>query len=148
MRLHETEFWWPRHIPKDGNQAENGRSLRYHFVQSHPEFEDAEGYLEGPCSVLEMMVGLTLRCETIMDDTRYGDRTTQWFWGMVQSLGLSTMTDDRFESDFVNERLNIFLNREYEPNGRGGLFTVRRCEADMRKLEIFAQLCMYLNSIN
>ena len=105
-------------------------------------------YLFGPCSVLEMMIALSIRCEeSIMDDTEYGNRTGQWFWGMISSLGLSSMTDDMFDKQYATNVINKFLNREYEPNGKGGLFTIRNCKDDLRNVEIWYQLCWYLDSI-
>lgn len=82
-----------------------------------------------------------------MDDPAYGNRTSQWFWGMIVSLGLGGMTDAIFDRDYVEECLTRFLNREYERNGKGGLFTVKGTRRDMRKMEIWYQLNAYLNSI-
>ena len=104
--------------------------------------------LDGPCSVLEMMIALAIRCEeNIMDDPNIGDRTSQWFWGMVVNLGLGSMVDCRFDKQFVDETIRIFLNRKYAPNGNGGLFTIRDCDKDLRKVEIWHQLCWYLDKI-
>lgn len=111
-------------------------------------FEYTQDCLDGPCSILEMMIALAIRCEeTIMDDTSRGDRTSQWFWEMIVSLGLGSMSDDRFAPDIVDDILDRFLNREYEPNGKGGLFTIKNCEYDLRDVEIWYQLCWYLDSI-
>lgn len=140
MCLHDTEFIYS--IPKDANRAQDGIDLRRRF---HP---DADLYLTGPCSILEMMVALSIRCEeTIMDDGRIGDRTGQWFWGMIVNLGLGSMLDTRFDIYYVRDVLNRFINRDYEPDGKGGLFTVNNCHADLRDVEIWYQLCWYLDSI-
>ena len=144
--LHNTEFTYS--IPKDRNRAEDGLDLRYRFAHCHSEFADAESYLDGPCSVLEMMVALAIRCEEdTMDDPHIGDRTGQWFWGMIVNLGLGSMMDDRFDRRYVDEVVTRFLNRDYEPDGRGGLFTVRHCDRDLRDVEIWYQLCWYLDNI-
>lgn len=46
------------------------------------------------CSVLEVMIALALRMEEeTMASSEFGDRTNQWFWYMIVSLGLSGMTD-------------------------------------------------------
>jgi hypothetical protein len=104
--------------------------------------------LNGPCTVLEMMIALAIRCEeTIMDDFDVGNRTGQWFWGMVTNLGLGSMTDIRYDERYIDDVLTRFLNREYEPDGKGGLFTIRRCDRDLRKVEIWYQLCWYLDSM-
>lgn len=146
MYLHDTEFRYL--LFKDGARAEDGISLRYRFACDRPDIIDADLYLEGPCSVLEMMIALALRCEeNIMDDPLIGNRTAQWFWGMVTNLGLGAMYDSRFDIDRVEEAVTRLLERKYKRDGRGGLFTVRDCSVDLRDIEIWIQLCWYLDSI-
>ena len=149
MYLHSVEFRWT--IPKDQNRAADGEALRYRFSVEHRHGYPVDvilGYLDAPCSVLEMMVALALRCEeTIMDDPNVGNRTSQWFWGIVTSLGLGSMTDTRFDKLFVADTIERFLDRKYEPNGKGGLFTMRHTNCDLRKVEIWSQLCWYLDEI-
>lgn len=150
MRLHETEFRYS--IYRDQNRAEDGIDLRYRFALTHeykylPEMVmDILG--DDYCTVLEMMAALALRCEeTIMDDPSIGNRTKQWFWNMIVSLGLGSMTNDKFDVKYVDYVLARFLDHEYEPNGRGGLFTIRHCDEDMRDIEIWDQLNIYINEI-
>lgn len=141
--LHSTEFTFT--ISQDSNRAADGVYLRYKF--SLDRGLDVSS-LSGPCSVLEMLVALAVRCEEhIMDDPDVGDRTARWFWGMIANMNLGFMSDDKFDREFVEQRVSIFLNREYEPNGEGGLFTVENCRRDMRTVEIWCQMCWYLNSI-
>jgi hypothetical protein len=145
MFLHDTEFIY--FIPYDENRAAEGIALRYRFCLLH-NCEDAERYLTGPCSVLEMMVALAIRCEeNIMDDPDKGNRTSQWFWGMITNLGLGSMSDSNFNEWFANDVITRLLEREYEPDGRGGLFTVKNWNRDMRTAEIWHQLMAYINSI-
>ena len=145
MHLHNIEFTWT--IPLDDNRSDDGIQLRRRYGL-HQNDMSVIDYILGPCSVLEMMVGLAVRCEEwITDDTEYGDRTGQWFWGMVRSLGLSSMTNPSFDRDYVDDVIGRFLNHEYEPNGKGGLFTIRNCKYDLRKVEIWCQLSWYLRSI-
>ncbi len=143
--LHDVEFRYS--IPLDQNRAEDGMDLRWRFSckRNHDIYY---GDIEGPCSVLEMMVALAIRCEEgIMDDPTIGDRTGQWFWGMVVSLGLGGMHDRRFDMDEAEAIIERFLDRDYEPNGKGGLFTIRNFDRDLRNMEILHQLYAYLNSI-
>lgn len=145
MLLHNIKFVYS--IPKDKNRAADGISLRRRFAAQNG-YEDLSDCLDGPCSVLEMMVALAIRCEeNIMDDPGIGDRTKQWFWEMIANLGLNGMYDSIFDRRVVEEAVERFLNREYEPDGRGGLFRVRNCETDLRTVEIWYQLCWYLDSI-
>lgn len=144
--LYNTEFIYS--IKRDSNREEDGKNLRYRFAITASKCHDADLYLEGPCSVLEMMIALAIRCEeSIMDNPEYGDRTNQWFWGMINSLGLGSMTDEIFDEPYVESCITRFLKRKYSPNGQGGLFTIRNCNRDLRKVEIWYQLCWYLDTI-
>lgn len=149
IHLYDTEFRWV--IPKDQNRAHDGLDLRRRFIliQGYEDSYDlVMSALDGPCSILEMMIALAIRCEEdVMDDPHLGDRTAQWFWGMITNLGLGSMIDEWYEEEAVDDILERFLDREYEPNGRGGLFTVRHCDQDLRTVEIWYQLCWYLDTI-
>lgn len=143
--LHNTEFVYS--IPMDSNRAKDGVNLRIRFADDY-DYENILAYLNTPCSVLEMMIALCIRCEEqIMDDPDVGNRTGQWFWTMIDNLGLISMTDDRFDKRFVQRKIDIFLNRKYDADGKGGLFTVEDCNYDLRTVEIWYQMCWYLNSI-
>ena len=142
--LHDTEFIY--FVPYDENRAADGVTLRYRFCLLN-NCEHLEHYLTGPCSVLEMMVALAIRCEEIMDDPGKGDRTAQWFWVMINNLGLGAMSDSNFNEWLVNDIVTRLLEREYEPDGRGGLFRVKNWNRDMRTAEIWHQLMAYINSL-
>ena len=143
--LHDTEFTY--FIPHDENRAADGIALRYRYCLLN-DCEDLRHYLDGPCSILEMMVALAIRCEErIMCDPEKGDRTAQWFWEMITSLGLSGMTDYNFNENVVTDIIANFLNREYDSNGKGSLFTIKGWNRDARKAEIWHQLMAYLNTI-
>lgn len=145
--LHRTKFRWIN--IRDKNRAEDGTDLRFRFRKSIDGLSRNEvlnWHDKEPCSVLEMMIALAIRAEEqIMDDPQVGNRTTQWFWGMVSSLGLTGMSDNMFDLIEVKDIIERFLNREYSPDGKGGLFTIRDCEYDLRDVEIWTQLCWYLD---
>lgn len=146
--LHDTEFTYT--IPMDGNRAEDGIDLRYRFGREsrYYDYEIAAELDNCPCSVLEMMAALAIRCEEhIMDDPDIGNRTRQWFWSMIESLGLRGMVDSRYEEDYVDFTLQRFLNHEYGCDGSGGLFTILNCPYDLRTVEIWYQMCWYLDEI-
>lgn len=144
--LNNTEF--SAIIPMDWNRAEDGRNLRYIFayengISSSIISESFEGL---PCSVLEMMVALANRCEdSIMTNTNYGDRTWVWFWNMIETLGLNDMYDGNFSPLKVSHAMYRLLNRTYAPNGEGGLFKIHDRGKDMRQIEIWYQMCFYLD---
>lgn len=146
--LHDIEFRYM--IPKDANRAEDGEDLRYRFAYlnySHDSRDYIVDCLARPCSVLEMMIALSFRCEETMDDPMMGDRTGQWFWKMVANLGLGDMYDLRFDKEYSIDAIERFMDREFEPDGRGGLFRVRNSECNMRDVEIWVSMLWYLDSI-
>jgi hypothetical protein len=143
--LHDIDFDF--YIRSDMNRAIDGTDLRYRFsiVKDDDSINDI---LDGPCSVLEMMVALAVRAETIMDNPKYGDRTGQWFWGMLSNLGLNRMTDDNFNEKIATQRIYDFLERRYNPNGKGGLFYIPETKEDLTQVEIWTQMCWYLDKFN
>jgi hypothetical protein len=137
----------------DENRTDDGKNLRYRFGRENNIPSSAiSTYLDNndarSSSMLEMMIALSIRCEeTIMTDEEFGDRTGEWFWNMIVSLGLGTMNDLRFDEKYVNIVVDRFINRQYRRNGEGGLFTVDGIKKDMRKFEIWYQMCWYLDSL-
>lgn len=149
MYLHTVRFRFV--IEKDINRAKDGEELRWRFILAtgNEENTDFASALDiGRSSVLEMMIALAIRCEeTIMDNSKIGDRTKQWFWGMINNLGLSSFTDSNFNKEETADIVDRFLDREYEPDGTGGLFRIRNSEYDLRDVELWVQLLWYLDSL-
>lgn len=136
-------------IENDENREEDGLALRNYFMDLHPGiYPDALSALSNRSSVLEMMIALADRCEThIMSNPQYGDRTYVWFWSMIENLDLLKCDNENFNKDYADFIIFRFLNREYEPNGKGGLFTTNDESVDMRNIEIWCQLHMFLRPI-
>lgn len=138
-RLYNTEYTWK--IPNDENRAMDGMKLRDEFGYSEE--------LEGPCSILEMLVALAIRCENdIMRDPKYGDRTSTWFWIMIRNLGLMDYTDTNWDVDSgyeIDQICKNFVSNSYKKSGTNGLFLTHNPKIDMRKLEIWKQLGVYLD---
>lgn len=136
-QLHNTPF-----IPKlqmDENRIADAIDLRHTY---------SYGQLSERIGILEMMISLAKRLENeIMRGTASIDRTVDWFWVMIDSLGLSDMTDDVYDGVAVSRILHRFIRRTYSPNGKGGLFTVSSPNVDMRKEEIWHQAGLYLTNV-
>lgn len=137
-------------IPMDGNRYEDGIDLRYRFGAendiSGPEIASEVDYTD--CSLFEVMVAMALRCEEhIMADDDLGDRTPIWFWHMIESLGLMGLTDDVFDEQVAKFAIDRMYDRGYFPNGEGGLVRVNNTTKDMRRLELWDQMMVYLNEV-
>lgn len=147
--LNETEFVYDDIL--DGNRAEDGIDLRYRFAYAkNYDQRMVASYLDDrSCSILEMMIALAMRCEEhIMSNPEIGDRLSQWFWDMVESLGLTDMYDRNFNQDWVDFVLERFLTKGYDTDGHGGLFQVPGYKGDIRTLDIWYQMCAYLETIS
>lgn len=143
--LHGTEFTFI--LPMDENRCADGADLRYRFGDE----KDIDGPIiascldDRPCSILEMMVALSLRCEEgIMVDLKTGAKPGRWFWKMIDNMGLLDMTDDKFDDDYVNGVVWRFLSRDYEPDGRGSIAYIPNTQYDMRTMEIWYQIMHFL----
>ena len=142
---------------RDKNRAKDGLGLRVDFcnlsgLNVNPGHEDRDandilGHLDGTCSVLEMMIALSRRCDQeLMYDFDKGDRTYVWFWEMIDNLGLSGMSDGKFDPAKYDKIIDRFLNRTYDFDGQGGLFWIPGVKEDLRNVEIWYQLNWYLSS--
>ncbi len=144
LYLDSIDYYWI--LQDDSNRAADGEDLRWSFLFWNG-MEERINELQGSCSVLEMILAMAYRCEEIMDDAVIGDRTSQWFWNMMNNLGLGGMIDTRFDEGFVNSVIYIFLDREFKPDGHGSLFVVRNCDVDLRNVNIWTCMLWYLDNI-
>lgn len=145
-RLHQVEFY--PIIPMDENRRQDGLSLkrRYDKYINIPFDGPYSNTDESFCSVLEMMVAFAMRIEDdIMYDPEYGNRTSEWFWTMMENLYLTGFDDDSYDDYEVDRILHTFLQRLYGADGYGGLFYTHDVSIDMRDLELWDQCSVYLN---
>lgn len=137
----ETEFTWS--VPYDSNRAADGIFLRKQYIKETGDDID----LNKPCSVLEMLIALCVRCEDeLMHDSDLGDRTNVWFWAIIENLGLDVLDDYEFDCDVFNEIMCRFLDRKYDKNGHGGAFYVLDSCVDFRKKDLWWQLNAFLEA--
>lgn len=139
-QLYHTEFIW--FVPNDDNRAEDGRCLRFQFLEDHatdPDDVDPD-WLDAGCSFLEMLVGLARRLSFEGDGS---PRT--WFFHMLENLRIHDCTDrSHYDHGKVDEIVNTVIFRTYDYDGRGGLFPLRRARADQRDIELWYQMNEYL----
>ena len=145
--LYNTEFTWV--IDEDENRAIDGMNLRTEFAE---EFDcppmEVRIAINRQCTVLEMMIALACRLENqLMEDLFVGPRFGRWFKAMLASLGLRYETDGYFDENYVDYIIQSFLKREYEEDGDGSLFRIRDHNVDMRRLEIWMQMNIYLREL-
>lgn len=137
--LFNRDYIWV--IPMDENRAGDGIWLRREFSS---EKNYTKKPLSGePCSVLEMLVALSIRIEDdVMYDWEMGDRTGDWFWIMVKNMGL-------LRSVLWDKCLENFHQRTYKNGGLGCPFRMKNMDEKefemFKKEELWNQFLDYLS---
>ena len=136
-------------IDMDANRYRDGVDLRDRFEYERGDLiEELDEINDRDCSVLEMMLALCIRCEEhIMSKPEIGSRVSIWFMDMLKSMDLDDMDDDHFDEEVAEEAVDRMLNRDYGYNGHGGLFTLKNCVYNMRRVEIWYQALWYFNEV-
>lgn len=134
--LYDVEYVWL--VVGDDNRLEEGLELRREFARL-PGFHVDRQWLEGPCSVLEMLIAFAGRI-----GFQTGENSCDWFWEFIVNLGLADLDDDMFEADYFLETIDTFLWRKYDYDGVGGLFPLRNPTEDQRRVEVWYQFSAYL----
>lgn len=138
-KLFNTEFTWT--VSFDSNRAGDGLYLREIFSKDTGINFD----YDAPCSVLEMMLALAMRCEDLIYDPDVCDSVLTTFMDMLYNLKLDMMDDNYYDEAEVNRILRVFLGRNYEFNGNGGLFCVLFPSDDFRVKDLWWQANMFLD---
>ena len=137
-QLYTKEFVWI--IPNDDNRVEDGKDLRYEFLDAKRiEDVDPEWMLLG-CSMFEMMIALS----RIMSFEADG-KPSNWFWEMMANLNLDRYNDEAgIPEQKVDSILDRVIWRTFRQNGHGGLFPLNKANEDQREIEIWRQLSAYI----
>jgi hypothetical protein len=137
--LYETEFVWDTSVPGDRNRAADGKELRLEFYRE-AFVKKERTFLNQPCCIFEMLVAFADRASF-----QTGRSIEDWFWELMTNLKLNEFRRvTGSDSDRIHDILYVFVWRQYEENGDGGLFPLRRPQNDQRKVEIWYQFFEYL----
>lgn len=152
MHLLRRLYWRtfePIFIKRDENRAADGENLRIRFADEvglDPYDRDNNLY-NHPCSVLEMLIAMSIRCENqIMHNPDLGDRTFKWFWMMLDNMDISKYdsleyTDDEIDAA-VDQACDILIYRDFKHDGSdGGIFVLPGTKENLRDVEFWYHMC-------
>lgn len=146
-RLHEAEFYWT--VKNDDNRCMDGKDLRDRFVDFLEVPEHYWEDLDGPCTFLEMLIALAIRWEDTLYEVGQPNRTSVWFYEMLENCGLIKFTDALYFElrgpEEVRYIIDLIMDRRYDKDGKGGLFPLENPKEDQRKVEIWYQMMAYLD---
>lgn len=147
--LHNRKFTYS--IYMDQNREMDGTIQRDYFLSEKGYFnqDDPEivRFLNNPCSVLEMLVGLAIRMDNDWVGNPLDPTPDRCFVIFLDNLGI-------FENDMafdkrrkrIESAVNKWLNRSFTFNGYGSIFPLKQNEfdEDQRSQEIWHQMMAYI----
>lgn len=150
IELFKNRFFITRSAPKrDIDREKDGLELRKEWSN---DSLDGEFHII-PCTILEMIIGISKRMSEQLMDEDGEDKTAQYFWEIMENLGLTCMDDDNFGWDTglaqkkIAKTCEILCKRQYNPDGTGGgMFPMPGLLGiNQKKMEIWYQMQEYIN---
>lgn len=143
--MHQVEFTPLVHF--DENRVAVALGLRDQFQASAGSLGpgEIEELMAPPCSVFEVLCGLAWQA----NDQMIPLTMPVWFQIFIENLGLDKYSDEVIDGPGraafnVEKIVNKFNNREYSPDGRGGIFPLKRPQHDQRETELWFQMGAYI----
>jgi hypothetical protein len=144
-QLYEIEFY--SLVPNDDNREADGKQLREIYLHDRG-LHGSISFLEEPCSLLEMLIGLSYRLEFESAQSYWEKSPGEWFWILIDNLGLIEYTNDMYFGRLADKKVKLicetFLRRMYKTNGEGGLFPLKYPKRNQRLVEIWYQMSDYI----
>lgn len=143
LLIHLYDICFYSSIPMDDNRIDDSLHLREIFYNER-------GYIalpvsqNRPCSVLEVLIGLAYRMENELDSGPVSKNMSECFYILLQNLKIDCFDDEKYDFDEVENKIYNFIDRKYMANGEGGLFPLKICYEDQRKVEIWYQMSAWL----
>lgn len=105
----------------------------------------------GPCSVFEIMVVMIEEmCFLMGSNALASNDPSSLFFELIDNLDLGYLNDWCYRHDpkscdeEAEETVAVFVNREYEYDGYGGLFPLEHADEDQRTVNLYHQMELYL----
>lgn len=135
-------------IAMDANREGDALELRDDYEYYNHVHCDAP-FQGNTASFLEFLIGVIIRV-----DNDLGLRLTraEWMHRFITTMDLQAYTDSYFEavgdaSEPVRLLIDRTMKRKYNADGsNGGLFVVKGCDKDLRRMQLFDQWTLFGNS--
>lgn len=142
--LANKQFIWSLDIPNDENRAEDGKAIRYEYVDEVDDYMTKDD-MEAPASVLEVLIALARRIDD--DIGRSGENNpAPWFWMMIDNLKLTPCKDWCCNKDYVDQQIDIWLLRKFTKHGIGSPFPCPTLSHNQCQQEIWCQMNDWINA--
>ena len=131
-------------IDMDENRVLDGAFLRKKWTVDEGLYDYIYEFKDDPVSVFEVLVALAERIEYQVGNIMLGDHTSERFWDLLKNLDIEKYTSDNYKPLNIEEKVNVWMERKFEYNGKGSIFPVSKPEKDQRTREIWGQMGEYL----
>lgn len=123
--------------PMDENRINDCYTLRDEFFMWNPEMNKNTDL--GEISVLEVIIELCRRMLYILDGYLLTENVL--FYELMDNLNV---LNDR-NIDLIRLKVEMFIARQYDSNGNGGLFPLQNPTKNQRYVELWYQMQAYLD---
>ena len=133
--------------PMDDNRIEDALDMRNEYLRDISRYRIDTSVVEDRyVSCLEVLISLAKRMENdiLCDPMEEIDHSADHFWTFLRNLDVEKYSNDRISEAEINEKVTKWVRREYQKDGFGSIFPIRRPKNDMRKLEIWDQMSCYV----
>jgi hypothetical protein len=134
-KLNTITYIWAEILDRD--RAGKAVELRYEYGYTSAQAVSS-------ATVLEVLVALARDMDDVTGEPGE-NHADLWFGMMLDNLGLSAYDDESYDEKAVQRIVDIWLNKSYDKNGRGGLFPLKHSFEDQRHVPIWNQACSYMN---
>lgn len=111
--------------------------------------KDVNSFLSETPRFLELIISLGMRIDSdFLREINGVDNSRIYFWMILKNLELLQYDDDSFKEENVLKIIDILTKvntRTYTFNGKGGLFPLEYTEIDQRNVQIWDQMCTFVN---
>lgn len=130
-------------VERDSNRLQDGASYRGAFFGNIGVIDG--NFSDHPIGILEVLVAFAIRIDTDYIGDPGNPHPEILFWEMLCNLGLNKYDDNHFNSDEVYNILAIWITRNYNYNGFGGIFPLKNARNDQKEVELWRQMMAYFN---
>lgn len=101
--------YFPNSHNKD--RYDDAEQLRIRYGDDNNIADILSYFSKEPITVFEVLLALSIRIEEkIMVDDKKGNRTSQWFWALVNDIGLCEYDDDNWDLDLIDNTVKEWMS--------------------------------------
>lgn len=140
--MFDKEFTW--FVDHDDNRVVDALDLRVEFAHE-TRWRRTQVNRLGPCSFLEVVIGLSRRLAFIA-----GGEPPGWAWQLLTNLELHKCLDplSTRKINSINRTMDVCIQRRYSPDGQGGFFPLSWPDGDQTQIELWYQMNAYAEEMH